>query len=96
MAIGRQLNAVLVNDCLMQTGQAIGHTMVMLDQATDALKGLSQAQMEQLGFVTADATDVINLIASWGRLLDFIKGTQATPVAENFRPGIKKVVGINF
>lgn len=96
MAIGRQLNAALVNDSLMQTGQAVGHTMVMLDQLTDALKNLNQAQMEALGFVAADATDVIALVASWGRLLDFIRGGQATPVQENFRPGIKKVVGINF
>lgn len=98
MAIGRLLNAALVNDSAMQTAQSLGHSMIMLDQITDRIGGFNQTQMETLGFVTADATDMINLMAQWSRGLAYLRGqmTSGTFVQENFRPFIKQCVGINF
>jgi hypothetical protein len=96
MAIGRQLTAALVNDSLMQCGSSIGHTAVMLDQNTDALKNLTVSDLQGIGYSSADAADVVAMVASWLRLLRFIRGNDAAPVQENFMPGVKKVVGIHF
>ena len=96
MAIGRQLSPSLINDSLMQCGQSVGHTAVMLDQNTDALKTLVAADFVTIGFSSQDGTDVVAQVASWLRLLRFIRGQDAAPVQENFMPGVKKVVGIHY
>lgn len=98
MAIGGQLDKNSENDALLTVGRAIAHAMLLIDQHTDAISALTAAdfQAAPLNFNSAEAADIIAIRDQWTRLLRFYRGQDVTPVQENFRPNLKKLLGPGF
>ncbi len=98
MAIGGQQDKNTENDALLTIARAIYHAMLLVDQHTDAVGGLTSAQFQAApyGYTTGEADDVVAVLADWTQLLAIFRGQQTLAVAKNFRTNTKKLLGPGF
>lgn len=98
MAIGGQQDKNTENDALLTVARSIYHAMLLIDQHTDSVGGLSSAQFQAapFNFPQAEADDVVAVLADWTQLLAIFRGQQTLAATKNFRTNTKKLLGQGF